>query len=85
MTEEQAERIYELHDLITIYKNRIEQWQNAVSCSNEITILYTTKNGYIGERNMPFIIPYEEVKSRHIEYLQIELNKLIKEYNERTK
>lgn len=85
MTEEQAERIYELHDLITIYKNCIEKWQNAVNCSNEITILYTTKNGYICECNMPFIIPYEEVKFRHIEYLQTEFNKLIKEYNECSK
>lgn len=63
MTEEQAERVFELHDLITIYKNCIKQWQNAISCSNEITILSVTKNGDICECNMSFVIPYEEVKS----------------------
>lgn len=77
MTEEQVKKGQELIELINKYKGYLAKWQNATKCDNVITI---KKNGF--DVQAPFIIPFNELKARHIAYYQSKVEEAQEELNE---
>lgn len=77
MTEEQIKKGQELVELIRKYKDYLERWHNAIKCDNVITV---KSNGF--SKLAPFIIPFNELKARHVAYYQSKIKEAQEELNE---
>ena len=76
MTEEQVKKGQELVELIRKYKNYLEIWYNATKCDNTIIV---KSNGF--DKQAPFIIPFNELKARHVAYYQSKIEEVQEEFN----
>lgn len=74
MTEEQVKKGQELVELIRKYKNYLERWYNATECANAISV---KSNGY--SKQAQLIIPFNELKARHVAYYQSKVEEVQKE------
>lgn len=74
MTEEQVKKGQELVELIRKYKNYLERWYNATECATMISV---ESNGY--DKQAPLIIPFNELKARHVAYYQSKVEEVQKE------
>ncbi len=77
MTEEQVKKGQELVELIRKYKNCLEKWCNATKCDNVIIV---KSNGL--SKQAPFIIPFNELKARHVAYYQSKVEEAQEELSE---